>query len=138
MNALRTPASRHEWLRRYGPAEVLALAASLTAYLLVEAGTGSRAAGAYAAALADSLAYYGLLVAREVYWRARSLRALLIEFGPAEALDVTIVRPACVAVATGALGAAAGVVVAKLVADLLFYIPVVSTYELTKQRRRAA
>jgi hypothetical protein len=147
------PAARHEWLRRYGPAEALALLASLTAFVLVEAVTDSRTAGVYAAALADSVGYYGFLVAREIRWgirrargrgeayerreAARSLRALLIEFGPAEALDLTIVRPACLALATGALGAAAGVLAAKILADLVFYVPVVSTYELTKRQRSA-
>jgi len=151
--ALRPPA-RHEWLRRYGPAEALALLASLTAFLLIDAITQSRAAGAYAAALADSIGYYGFLVGRETgrgVGRARrrgeaygcrdvalGLRALLIEFGPAEALDVTIVRPSCTVLAIGALGPAAGILVAKVVADLVFYVPVVSTYEFTKRRRSAS
>jgi hypothetical protein len=34
-----------------------------------------------------------------------------------------------------ALGPAAGVLVAKIVADLVFYVPVVSTYEFTKRLR---
>ena len=144
--ALRPPA-RHEWLRRYGPAEALALLASLTAFLLIDAITQSRAAGAYAAALANSTCYYGFLVGRETGLgvgharrlggeaygcrdAALGLRALLIEFGPAEALDVTIVRPSCTVLATGALGPAAGILAAKVVADLVFYVPVVSTCEL--------
>jgi hypothetical protein len=136
------------WLRRYGPAEVLALVGALAGYFLLEAATGNHAAAAYGAAVGDNLAYYGFLFAREVAGRAtlarrptnrirvwaRSLHALTCEFGPAEVLDSTIVRPGCTAIATAALGPAAGVLAAKVVADLLFYVPVICTYELRRRR----
>jgi hypothetical protein len=140
------------WLRRYGPAELLALVGALAGYLSLELATGSHAAAAYGAALGDNLAYYGFLFAREVASRststrrpsgrlrvvAQSLRALTYEFGPAEVLDSTVVRPACTAIATATLGTTAGVLAAKLVADLLFYVPVICTYELRRRRGYAA
>lgn len=140
------------WLRRYGPAELLALIGALAGYLSLELATGSHAAAAYGAALGDNVAYYGFLFAREVASRsasarrpsgrlrvvAQSLRALTYEFGPAEVLDSTVVRPACTAIATATLGTAAGVLVAKLVADVLFYVPVICTYELRRRRGYAA
>jgi hypothetical protein len=136
------------WLRRYGPAELLALVGALAGYVSLQLATGSHAAAAYGAALGDNVAYYGFLFAREVAGQAgsarrpservravaRSLRALTCEFGPAEVLDSTVVRPACTAIATATLGTAAGVLVAKLVADLLFYVPVICTYELRRRR----
>jgi hypothetical protein len=124
-----------EWIRRYGPAELLAVAGALAGFLLVDAATGSLAAAAFGAALGDNLAYYGCLIAREVRRTGAvlaSLRTLAVEFGPAEALDITVVRPACTALATAALGPAAGVIAAKLLADLAFYVPVIGTYELRK------
>ena len=123
-----------EWLRRYGPAELLALIGAFTGYLAVELATGSHAAAAYGAAIGDNLAYYGLLMAREAreHGPAVAVRRLAVEFGPAEALDFAVVRPGCTAIATAALGPAAGVLVAKLVADLAFYVPVIATYELRK------
>ena len=67
------------------------------------------------------------------------VRDLLLEFGPAELLDSLLIRPA--ALATGlalvtppALGALAG----KLVADLLFYLPTIASYELIRRHRRPA
>jgi hypothetical protein len=95
---------------------------------------------------------YGFLFAREVATRsgparpssgrlrvvAQSLRALTYEFGPTEVLDSAVVRPACTAIATATLGTAAGVLVAKLVADVLFYVPVICTYELRRRRGYAA
>lgn len=126
-----------EWLRRYGPAELVALIGAVAGYALVELVTGSRAAAVFAAAAGDNLGYYGLLAARE-FARRRSVRraasALALEFGPAELLDTTIVRPACTALAIGALGPG-GVLAGKLLADLAFYAPVIATYELSKRRR---
>lgn len=139
-------ARTREWLRRYGPAELLALAGALAGFLAVDAATGNHAAAAFGAAAGDNLAYYGALLARELRGRialarrpserlravAGSLRALACEFGPAEALDSTVVRPACTTIATSVLGPGAGVVVAKVVADLAFYAPVIATYELRR------
>jgi hypothetical protein len=129
------------WLRRYGPAELIALIGALAGYVLLEAATASHVAAAYGAALGDNLGFYGFIVAREIDAKVvgrphpvrgavRVCRGLALEFGPAEMLDSTIVRPACVAVATGAFGMALGVLVAKVAADLVFYVPVITSFEL--------
>ena len=129
------------WLRRYGPAELIAFVGALAGYVLLEAATASHVAAAYGAALGDNLGYYGFIVAREIRAKVvgrpgpvrgaiRVCRRLALEFGPAELLDSTIVRPACVAVATGTFGIALGVLVAKVAADLVFYVPVITSFEL--------
>jgi hypothetical protein len=132
------------WVRRYGPAEVLALVGALTAFVAIDAATGNRAAASFAAAIGDNIGYYGSLFVREVRRRAArargsrrpvlvvadSVRALVAEFGPAEVLDCTIVRPAFTAFATAAVGTTAGVLVAKVAADLAFYVPVIGLQEL--------
>jgi hypothetical protein len=126
-----------EWLRRYGPAELLALVGAVAGYVAAEALTGSHAAAAFAAAAGDNLSYYGVMAVRETARRRsfrRAVRALALEFGPAEALDSTVVRPASTAIATGLLGPA-GVLPGKLLADLAFYAPVIASYELAKRRR---
>ena len=115
------------WLRRYGPAEVCGLLGAFTGYLLAR---GHAAPAAYAAAIGESIGFYGCFLA----CRKCSLRALLIEFGPAEALDTLLVRPAAMALATAALGPAVGVLAGKLAADLVFYAPVIATYELLGRR----
>jgi hypothetical protein len=53
-------------------------------------------------------------------------------------LDSTIVRPGCTPIATPALGPAGGVLAAKAVADLIFYVPVICTYELPRRRAERA
>jgi len=120
------------WLRRYAPAELCGLLGALIGYLLVRAATGHPAAAAYGAAAGESLGFYGLLL------RRNPLRALVLEFGPAELLDTALVRPACMAGAVALLGPVAGVIVGKLAADLVFYAPVIATYELQLKRRNAA
>jgi hypothetical protein len=132
------------WVRRYGPAELLALIGALAAWLVADLAGGNALVAAYAAAIGDNALYYGFLATREVRARRRvgarspvlaGVAALAIEFGPAEALDSLVVRPACVAVGVAALGPVAGVLAGKIVADLAFYVPVIATYEL---RRRYA
>jgi hypothetical protein len=134
-----------EWVRRYGPAELLALIGAFAGWLAADLATGNALVAAYGAAIGDNVAYYGLLATREVRARSRAapgsrlgagVRAfgvLAIEFGPAEALDSLVVRPACVAIGVAALGPAAGVLAAKLLADLVFYVPVIAAYELRKR-----
>jgi hypothetical protein len=130
-----------EWLRRYAPAELLALIGAVAGYLLADLATHHAAAAAYGAAVGDNVAYYGLLTAREVIARSQVLSAvgaLAIEFGPAEALDGVFIRPACTALGAAALGPVAGVLAAKVVADLVFYVPVITSYELRKRSAEAA
>jgi hypothetical protein len=131
-----------EWARRYGPAELLALIGALAGWLVADLATGNVVVAAYAAAIGDNVAYYGLLATREVRACRRAgarspllagAAVLAIEFGPAEALDSLLVRPACIAAGVAALGPVAGVLAGKLVADLAFYVPVIATYELRKR-----
>jgi hypothetical protein len=140
-----------EWLRRYAPPELLALLTAVAGYLALHAATANAEAAALGAAIGDNVGYYGMLLARDVAagmrearavggrygprGAARTVRGLAVEFGPAEALDSALIRPACVYFATAAFGDAPGVLVGKVVADLVFYVPVITAYEL---RRRAA
>jgi len=126
------------WLSRYLPAEVTGtLTALLCAWgaLLV---TGSSAAGAVGGTWGENLAYYGTMLAREL--GARTIRAfpvvardLVVEFGPATALDSLLVRPALLYY--GLLWApnpSLGILGGKLIADLSFYAPVIVSYELQR------
>jgi hypothetical protein len=120
------------WVRRYAPAELLALIGALAGYLALELATGSHVAAAYGAAIGDGVGYYGLIVTREVRAKGArpAVRFLVLEFGPAEVLDSTVIRPGCTALATAALGTALGVLAGKVLADLVFYLPVIMSYEL--------
>jgi hypothetical protein len=110
-----------EWFARYAPAEA--------------------GATAYAGAVGDGVGFYGVLFVRDLRRQprrsrgrlARTVRALVVEFGPAELLDSFVVRPLAMYLAAKWLGhATAGVLAGKVAADAVFYAVAIIGYELRK------
>ena len=142
-----------EWLRRYLPAELLSGVATLAGAGLALHLTHSQLSAALAGTWAGNVAYFGYLLGQDVrlarrscrarnqpYTRrtfGRNLRALVVEFGPAEVLDSLLIRPALLYYLPRWLGSfAAGVLLAKLLADVTFYVPAILSYELSKKQLR--
>lgn len=142
-----------QWLRRYGPSEVLGTVASVGTAVGVQQLTGSLAAAAYAGALAEAVVFYGVMFLRESVREAHQAgirgrpfgsvdlipvgRSLVLEFGAAESLDLLVVRPACMAFGLQLIGGNLGGLVGKLAADVVFYGPVLAIYEWRIARGRA-
>jgi hypothetical protein len=142
-----------EWLRRYGPAEVLSLLATVGAAAATAHAGGSGVAIALAATWAGNVAYFGLILLQDV-WRTRqqlgaqsraytlstfgrNVRALVVEFGAAEALDSLVIRPMLMYWLPRWLHSVPqGVLVAKFAADITFYVPAIISYELSKEKLR--
>ncbi|GGJ94370.1 hypothetical protein GCM10010123_25260 [Pilimelia anulata] len=143
-----------EWFRRYLPAEVFGTATAVLAGVLAYRVTGEFAAAAAAGAVAENVGYYGWFAVRETRRHlallrhaprrrrraaGRAARDLLIEFGPAEALDSLLVRPALMyAGAYLVAPVAAGLLAGKLAADLVFYGCAILGYELRRRHVDAA
>ena len=146
-----------EWLRRYGVAELMGTCTALAGAWLVQRLGGNAVAAAYGGALGENVGFYGTIILREFAAERRAalaarvtfgplhaLRtagALLLEFGPAEALDSLVIRPLAMGVGTRQLGWRLGVIAGKLAADVTFYVPVILTYEMRRMRsmrRRSA
>ncbi len=134
------------WLRRYGPPEALGTLAALLGAAVAHR-VGGEVAAAVAANWAEFLAYYGVIAARDLLGRGRpspgaalaTVRDMAIEFGPAELLNLTVVRNAALLAGIAAApSVVAGVLAGKLVADLLFYLPAIISHELLRSRRRVA
>jgi hypothetical protein len=142
-----------EWLRRYGPAELLSLLATVGAAAATAQAGGTRVAVALAATWAGNVAYFGLLLLQDVWQTRRTLRvqgrayslttfgrnmrALVVEFGVAEVLDSFIVRPALMYWLPRWLQSVPlGVLAAKFAADVTFYVPAIISYELSKEKLR--
>jgi hypothetical protein len=141
------------WVRRYAPSEVLGAAAAVSAAVGMQALTGSDIAGAYAGALAEDLAFYGVMLVRESIREAHQagargrpftirdlatvLRNLLMEFGVAGMLDVSVVRPLCLGLGLSWVGGAPGAFLGKVAADAVFYGPVLAIYEWRLARHAA-
>ncbi|MCB2378302.1 hypothetical protein LGH70_11950 [Hymenobacter sp. BT635] len=142
-----------EWLKRYGPAELLSVAATLAAAGLAFELTGSYAATALAGTWVGNGAYFGYILALDILQARRqrhatglpytgrtllrNLRALAVEFGLAEVFDSLLIRPALMYYLPKALGSlSGGILLAKLLADVTFYVPAIISYELSKKRLR--
>jgi hypothetical protein len=134
--SFRKPA---EWIKRYGPAEVAAIAGAVTGGLLLHIFTGNPLATAIGATWGENIAYYGFIVAADIRGRdrreyAKVARNIFIEFGPAEVLDSFLVRPAAMYLFPRLLNnVAIGLIVGKLAADFIFYIPTILGYEFRKK-----
>jgi hypothetical protein len=144
MSGARIRGAVGRWLRRYLPAELICTPCALLAGGLTAELTGSSAAAALAATWGENLGFYGMMLGRELTRRGgfRALpaaaRDLFVEFGPAEALDSFLLRPAALYVGIAVAPAPVlGVLVGKLVADLGFYAPAILTHELQRRFARA-
>jgi hypothetical protein len=130
------------WLRRYLPAELIGMLATLLCAWLAITLTSSAAAAAIAGTWGDNLGFYGIMLGREL--ARRSLRALpailrdlVLEFGPATALDGLLLRPALLYAGVALTPhAAIGLLAGKLAADLVFFVPTIVSYELLRRRAR--
>lgn len=144
-------AKLHQWLRRYGVAECVGIGGALLGSFVVRHVARSAIAAAYGAAWGETIGYTAVIIIQDFLAESRAARSrqrvlglrglrdmaagLLAEFGPAGLLDTFLVRPGTMAVGTRLLGPHVGVIAGKLTADLLFYVPVIYTYERRKHRR---
>jgi hypothetical protein len=142
-----------EWVRRYLPAELLSVVATLAGAWVGLQNTHSPLSAALAGTWAGNVAYFGWLLAQDVqlarrqchaqhqpYTRrtfGRNVRALVVEFGLAEVMDSFLIRPALLYYMPRWLGSfTGGVLAAKFLADVTFYIPAIVGYELSKKQLR--
>ncbi|WP_438856420.1 hypothetical protein [Agromyces sp. M3QZ16-3] len=142
------------WIARYLPLEVLGTVAAVAGAAAAYEVTGSLVAAAVAGTVAEGVGYYALVLVRGIRGHLASrrvrrhrsatrrasaavllaLRGLVAEFGPAEALDTFLVRPALLIAATAALGPnPTGWLVGKLAADVVFYAVAIVSFELGRR-----
>lgn len=140
-----------EWVTRYGIPEASGTVCALAGAAAMFALSGNEVASAYGGAMAENFGFYTVMVTREVradrrharaagtaYGRPglwRTLRNLLVEFGPAEIADTGFIRPLAMGLGAHFLDRNVGVLAGKIVGDIIFYIPVILTYELRQWRR---
>jgi hypothetical protein len=131
-----------EWLGRYAPAEAAAVLGAMLAATIANR-FGVPAATAFAGAIGEAVAFYAVLFVRDLrrgstlpfrgraVWR--TLRDLLVEFGPAELLDTLAVRPVAMYVGQIVVGdMTTGVILGKIAADIVFYTLAIIGYEARK------
>ena len=138
-------AKAREWLWRYLPAEGVAIVGALIVGLLASRLGGTTAHIALAGTWGENAGYYGTMFATEyrrgrmVGWTKaggvpRAVYNLLLEFSGAELLDSLLIRPAAMYAGVRLTGnVPVGLLLGKLAADLVFYVPAIAAYELRKQ-----
>ena len=131
-----------EWFGRYAPAEVAATLGAVLAATMAER-FGVAAVTAYAGAIGEALAFYAVLFTRDLRANgtsvprrragARTVRNLVLEFGPAELVDTLVSRPLLMYLGTHLTGRAwLGVILGKIAADIIFYALAIAGYEIRK------
>ncbi len=141
------------WVSRYGLAEVLGTVAAVGAATSLFQVSGSTLASAYAGTIAEFVVFYGIIFLRETIRGAhvagaqgrpygntellRVVHGMMLEFGVAELLDTLILRPIMIGQGMRLLGPGMGSLVGKLLADALFYGPVLTIYEWRLARGEA-
>lgn len=139
-----------EWIKRYLLADVLSTILSLgTAWAIME-GTGDRVLAAFVGSAVASIVFYFTIAFSDVRksikqhridnekYKIRSFlidfRNLIIEFGPAEILDVLAVRPFFMYLMPKLTGDfLLGTFIGKMIADVIFFIPAIIMFELRKR-----
>ena len=139
-----------EWLKRYLPAEILSIIATLAAAWITDALTHSALSVALVSTWVGNIAYFGYILVADILksisdkktlLRSYTLkdfllnvRALALEFGIAEFFDTLFIRPALMYYCPIWLGnLSLGIIVAKFAADITFYLPAIISYELNKK-----
>lgn len=130
----------HEWGKRYLPAEIISTVTGLSTAFLMFHFTGNRILAAFFGTWAENGSYYVFLVWRDtkkVSGFQKFLKKCLhivMEFGPAEVLDTFVMRPFFLYLMPLTLNNfPAGIIVGKIIADVLFYVPTIIIYELRKK-----
>ncbi len=138
-----------EWTYRYGPAEVLGTFAAYASFFIAQGATNNIVIASYAGAVGENIGFYGTMIIRElindslaakkqgrqheISGTVKTTGKLVTEFGFAEALDSLVVRPATMGFGSKILGSGFGVGAGKLLADIIFYIPTIISYEVRKK-----
>jgi hypothetical protein len=141
------------WARRYGASEIAGALAAYIGYFTVLGMTQNPVASAYGGSIGESLGFFGVLIVREIaadqdrakrrltsYGRGQlsaTIHGLFVEFGPAELLDVALIGPLAMGVASYYLGPGIGILVGKLVSDVSFYGFAIFAAEMRRRRARA-
>jgi hypothetical protein len=132
------------WFYRYAPSEALGTACALAGAGLVAQVSDSSVAVAMGGAWGEMVGFYLPLLIREykatrrqgplpfVLWSI--LRNLLLEFGVAEVLDTSLLRPGLMTLALQFITPGPlAIIVGKLAADLFFYGLAIGGYELRQK-----
>ena len=139
-----------EWVKRYLLADILSTILSMATAWGIMQQSGDRVLAAFVGSVVASIVFYFTIAFSDVKkslkkhkfnnkkYKIKSFlvdfRNLIIEFGPAELLDVLAVRPFFMyLIPTLMNDFLLGTFIGKIIADIVFFIPTIVMYELRKK-----
>lgn len=138
-----------EWCVRYLPAEAAGTVCAVVGAFLAWKFTEDRAVAALIGTVSECIGFYGVIVVAELRRRRsdrptrvtssawRVFAATVAEFGGAELLDSLLVRPLAMYAGPLVVGnVAGGVLLGKVLADLVFYGCAIISYEFIRHHAR--
>ena len=141
------------WGRRYGASEIAGAFAAYLGYFTVLGMTQNPVASAYGGSIGESLGFFGVMLIREIaadQARAKrrlasygprevsaTIHGLFLEFGPAELLDMALIGPLAMGIASYYLGPGIGILLGKIASDVVFYGYAIFASEMRRRRARA-
>lgn len=138
------------WIKRYLPAEILGTLAAIVFPTAVSFTTENVLFIALAGTWGENVGFYGTIIFQEVKESrqkhaemnksyglvsfGKNIRNIFLEFGVAETVDSLFVRPAIMFLTvTSITNLQLGILIGKIIADVIFYIPAIICYELRKK-----
>lgn len=136
-----------EWWKRYWFAEVLSLFGGVLMASAVLHVSNNGIIAAFTSTWTQNIIFYGTIVWKDFASHRqgssstinflRTFRNMILEFGPAEYLDSFVIRPLYLVLLPSFISNyALAIALGTILADITFYIPVTSSYELRKKYLR--
>jgi hypothetical protein len=139
-----------DWIKRYLPAEIFGTLGAIIFPTAVSFFTENILAIALVGTWGENVGFYGTMLFQEtregiekhkklnkkygLISFGKSIRNIFLEFGVAETADSLFVRPAIMYLTVSTIGnLQLGIFVGKIIADVIFYIPTIISYELRKK-----
>ena len=140
-----------EWLKRYLPSEIVGTITAIAAATLAHHFTSNRITIAYVATLGESIGFFATVFIQHLIVVSKKniiidksfsfldftkiMGSMAIEYGPAGIIDSFLLRPFFMYIFPSLLSNfTLGILVGKIVGDFTFYLLVIVSYELKKQK----
>jgi hypothetical protein len=135
------------WVKRFLPAEVVGTIVAIVVSSLTHYYTNNAIVAAYAGSVCETIAFYATIIVHDARIASKELkeegktltfrsfvyllRNILFDFGLAELMDSLLLRPFCMYIFPIWLrNYPLGILVGKIASDIVFYLPVIISYEL--------
>ncbi|WP_394993681.1 hypothetical protein [Emticicia sp.] len=142
-----------EWAKRYMPAGIISSTATILSSVFTYKITQNHLTTALVGTWVGNIVYFGYMLLVDIYNTHKELlkkgikysfttftlniRALVVEFGFSEVVDSLLIRPTLMYYFPIWVNEIwLGIILAKIIADITFYVPAIIAYEYSKKKLR--